>query len=420
MQFDSHWRRRRPVPIAETIQMVNTKSVLRWGSLLLALHCALSMHAAAAAQNGDAKIAADGTVVELLDTQERTMTSAAGKEYRIFTAIPTEQAPPQGWPVVYVLDGNAWFALMTQQSRLMARRPDKGGVIPAVIVGIGYPGNRPFHTERRTWDFTPEAPVRAPVPAPGGRPWSPTGGADEFMRFVQSELKPAIESEFKIDRGRQVLFGHSLGGLFVLHALFAHPQSFQHFVSASPSVWWNDRYILEEARSFAANVDKQGTDRSLLIAFGAEELPEMVADPKTLYEQIQPLTARGLRLQMKEIAEEEHVSVAIVAFNRLMRFALATTPEDRAYYSALYAPRKADSPVQVPPLPTARSYLKLSADERYELRMQVRGLPKEQRDAFNAKLYDLLQGPISAAARKQLHQERIVMDKRHGTVPVED
>lgn len=358
--------------------------------------------------------------VGLLDTEERTLRSKTGKLYRIFTAIPTEQAPPGGWPVVYVLDGNAWFPLFVPQSRLMARRPDKGGVVPAVIVGIGYPGERPFNTERRTWDFTPKAPQRAPAPAPGGRPWSATGGAAEFLGFVQNELKPLIESEFKIDRQRQVLFGHSLGGLLVLHALFAQPDSFQYYVSASPSVWWNDRYILEEARTFAAGLEKRRTDRSLLIAFGAKELPEMVSEPKALHEQLRPLGERGLRLQMNEIAEEEHVSVAPVAFNRLMTFALTATPQDRDYYAALYATEKSATTVNVPKVPNTGEYLSLSAEQRYQLRSQVRALPKAQRDAFNAKFYDTLHGGMPADARKRLHDERLAMDKQRGTVPVDD
>lgn len=364
-------------------------------------------------------VAAETENVALLETQQRVVKSASGKEYRIFTATPTEQAPPKGWPVVYVLDGNAWFTLVSQQSRLMARRPDKGGVVPAVIVGIGYPGDRPFHTERRTWDFTPAAPARAPVPAPGGRPWSATGGADEFLQFMQSQLKPLIETEFKIDRQRQVLFGHSLGGLFVLHALFTKPDSFQYYVAASPSVWWNDRYILEEARTFATRVQATGTDRSLLIAFGAEELPEMVADPKTLHQQLQPLTARGLRLQMKEVAEEEHVSVAIVAFNRLMRFALAATPADRDYYTGLYTPREAGAKVQVPSVPGAKDYAAMSPEQRYQLRLRVRALPKPERDAFNAKLYDVVHS-LPDPIRQRLHDERAVMDRKGGTAAVDD
>jgi len=358
--------------------------------------------------------------VGLLDTDERTVRSKSGKLYRIFTALPTEQAPPGGWPVVYVLDGNAWFPLFVPQSRLMARRPDKGGVVPAVIVGIGYPGERPFNTERRTWDFTPKVPQRAPVPAPGGRPWSATGGADEFLGFIQNELKPLIESEYKIDRSRQVLWGHSLGGLFSLHALFAQPDSFQYFVAASPSVWWNERYIMEEAKIFAASLAKQRTDRGLLIAFGARELPEMVADPKALYEQIKPLRERGLRLEMKEIAEEEHVSVAPVAFNRLMNFALAATEQDKGFYAKLYAPAKDTGKAEVPAVPNAKQYLALSAEQRYQLRTRVRALPKVQRDAFNARFYDTLHGDMPADARQRLHTERIAMDKRHGTVPSDD
>jgi predicted alpha/beta superfamily hydrolase len=369
-----------------------------------------------------------GAPVELPEARQRLLQSSTGREYLVYTAVPTEPAPPGGWPVVYVLDGNAWFSLFAQQSRLMARRPDKGGVVPAVIVGVGYPGSRPFNTERRTRDFTPPAPVRAPPPAPGGRSWSASGGADEFLAFLVKELRPLIEQEFKIDPVRQALFGHSLGGLFVLHALFTQPDSFQYFIAASPSVWWNDRYIIEEADSFAARVKKQGIDRSLLIAFGADELPEMVADPKALFERIKPLAGHGLHLQLSEIAHEEHVSVAPVAFNRLMRFALAATTKDLEFYKRLYAvapgsaAQGAATPdgAFVPAMPGAAEYLAMTPDQRYELRKRVRALPKGQREAFEARLYVVLHEEIESADRQRLSDERIAYDKKHGTVPVQD
>ena len=39
--------------------------------------------------------------------------------------------------------------------------------------------------------------------------------------------------------GRATLFGHSLGGLFVLETLRADPALFARWIAVSPSLWWS-------------------------------------------------------------------------------------------------------------------------------------------------------------------------------------
>ncbi|MCX2717543.1 alpha/beta hydrolase-fold protein [Helicobacter sp. MIT 21-1697] len=39
---------------------------------------------------------------------------------------------------------------------------------------------------------------------------------------------------------KELLFGHSFGGLFVLYTLLHKPRSFNHYVCASPSLWWGE------------------------------------------------------------------------------------------------------------------------------------------------------------------------------------
>ena len=79
------------------------------------------------------------------------------------------------------------------------------------------------------------------------------GGADAFLAFIATDVKPLIESELAIDRGRQALFGHSFGGLFVLHVLFTRPESFQSYVAASPSITWGEPAITAAEARFTAD-----------------------------------------------------------------------------------------------------------------------------------------------------------------------
>ncbi|WP_159884176.1 alpha/beta hydrolase-fold protein [Paenibacillus puerhi] len=70
---------------------------------------------------------------------------------------------------------------------------------------------------------------------PDGSDWPLHGGAEEFIEFIESELKPLIQSEFFVDRSHQTLIGHSLGGLLVLDVLFSRTSAFQTYIAGSPS-----------------------------------------------------------------------------------------------------------------------------------------------------------------------------------------
>ncbi|MEJ5021743.1 alpha/beta hydrolase-fold protein [Ochrobactrum vermis] len=166
---------------------------------------------------------------------------ANGIAYRIFTAVPNEAAPKGGYPVIYMVDGNRMLPIA---AKLMA----ENAALKAVFVGIGYPTDNQDEIVRlRYFDLTPPTPddlipVHFNVPK--------TGGRDAFFDFIDNQVKPEIEKRFDINKERQALFGHSLGGLFTLYALFNHTDSFQSYSAADPSIWWNDRSILTDKDQF--------------------------------------------------------------------------------------------------------------------------------------------------------------------------
>ncbi len=168
---------------------------------------------------------------------------ANGVAYRIFTAAPAEAALETGFPVVYMIDGNRMLPIA---ARLMAQNP----ALKAVFVGIGYPTDDPEEIIRlRYFDLTPPTPDDL-IPAHFNVP--KTGGRDAFFNFLETQVKPEIGKRFSIDKSRQALFGHSLGGLFTLYALFNHTDSFQAYSAADPSIWWNNRSILADKDRFMA------------------------------------------------------------------------------------------------------------------------------------------------------------------------
>ncbi len=76
-----------------------------------------------------------------------------------------------------------------------------------------------------------------------------SGGAEQFRRFLETEVMPFVEERFGVG-GRRALMGESLAGLFVIDTLLSQPSLFDDYVAISPSLWWDDRRPLQR-RSLA-------------------------------------------------------------------------------------------------------------------------------------------------------------------------
>ena len=214
---------------------------------------------------------AGATAWTMARSEEREVVSAAGDQYRVMISWPEGEAPEKGWPVVYVLDGDHAFPIVTSIMRGLTRSPRAAkfdGVDPGVVVGIGYYGE-----SRRSFDYTPPAPEIVPDEMLKGTAFENerNGGADRFLDFIEKDLKPLVEQSYRIDRGRQSLMGHSYGGLFALHAMFTRPEMFQTYVASSPSIWWNREFILSEEKSFLTRMREKPLPLRLVMSIGEYE-----------------------------------------------------------------------------------------------------------------------------------------------------
>jgi len=244
-------------------------------------------------------------------------------DYEIFIAKPFDEPAKDGYGVIYVLDGNGLFETTAEIMRLLTRKPK--GYPPAIVVGIGYPGGEAFDTVRRTYDLTMSAdPANLPQ-RPNGEPWPEFGGADELLAFFENELMPAIEERYMIDKRKQALYGHSFGGLFVLHALYTPSALFSHFIASSASIWWNDYALLKEYEKFKADLTNNARShlpKALMIA-GGDELDYMVRDSLDLCTGMMSLQIPGFEVSWALLEQEEHVSVISGAISRAVKFLLA-------------------------------------------------------------------------------------------------
>lgn len=265
-------------------------------------------------------------------TYQVDVESQAGHQYRMFVAEPPENRQSQPSALLIVLDGNSCFAAVTQLYRLQARGAN---LKPAVIVGIGYPIDQPISFVDRTRDYTTPANPQLLPPLPRGRQWPASGQAETFLKFIQQEIKPWIETEYSIDQNAEAIFGHSFGGYFVLHCLLNHPESFDSYIASSPSVWWND-YAIEQQTSLFLK-QQLSRPKRLLMTLGEIELqggegPAGVLKPTAASQQFGTTGDYASRLlkQQTELFQIEfklypgqnHGSVIPHALNAGIRFAL--------------------------------------------------------------------------------------------------
>lgn len=160
-----------------------------------------------------------------------------GRRYRILRAIPSSPSPSSGFPALYLLDGQAAFTSLSDES--LAQTPG------LALIGIAHDDDRLFAVRERWLDYTPAGrPDRVLQPdGPHGSGTGPTGGAAAFLHTLRGELRAEAEQGIAIDPNRRSLWGHSLGGLFVLYALFADHAAFHGHIPVSPSLWWGGTMI---------------------------------------------------------------------------------------------------------------------------------------------------------------------------------
>lgn len=253
----------------------------------------------------------------LPSTQMWEMTSASGEPYRIFLSFPKGEAPAVGYPVLYVLDGNASFASFAETRRLL----EYYGLGKALIVGVGYPGDEAYHA-RRTADFLYPVPTPQGVLAPSPRNSPDDNGRDRFLDFLTGALRTEVGKRFRIDPDRQSLFGHSFGGLFALHALYARPGAFRSIVVASPSLGWNTQEMLREERDFAAGLRSGKTIRMsrVMVVVGAQDADDDPEPARALASRLDLLSGYGLNSRFVRYEDEIHITVPARAVTDTLRF----------------------------------------------------------------------------------------------------
>lgn len=180
-----------------------------------------------------------------------------GRPFHVFIRLPEryDAEPDTSYPVVYVLDGDSLFPIVAP-NHLFLNYDEK--LPEAVIVGIAYGSFDPA-INRRGYDFSAPAPDSGPD----------QGGAPAFLQFLKTELLPHVESRYRIETSRRILFGQSRGGYLVLYSAFTDPDLFWGRIASNPAFDpGRDRFFKDAVRA-------RRDDLGLVVTSGSRDYPNL-------------------------------------------------------------------------------------------------------------------------------------------------
>ena len=183
-----------------------------------------------------------------------------GRPFHIYVRLPADYAaePARTYPVVYLLDGDSLFPIIAP-THLFLNIDDK--MPEAIVVGIAY-GSFAKPINNRHVDFMPAGPDVKPGESRIG----------EFHNFLERELIPQVESRYRADPAKRVLFGQSRAGALILYSAFTKPDLFWARIASNPS-WVPGQEIFYGEPAAATRKDLR-----LLIALGTNERADRLVE----------------------------------------------------------------------------------------------------------------------------------------------
>jgi predicted alpha/beta superfamily hydrolase len=232
------------------------------------------------------------------------------QERQVYIHVPKQDSanPNKTFPVLYLLDGENHFHILSAYIDYLSHWEI---IPPIIVVGI-------ISKDRRK-DLTP---TKSIIDYDGkvDSVYNTSGGNEQFFQFMQAELIPYIEKKYKVEPYK-IFAGHSFGGITTLNCMLTHPDMFNAYIAISPSLWWDNKYILklvEKKLTKSSHLNKK-----LFYSVGNEG----INDPNSFHTDVLKLDSlivntgpQGLLYKYKSYPDESHMSEPIVAYYDALRF----------------------------------------------------------------------------------------------------
>lgn len=165
---------------------------------------------------------------------DRIDSEILNEQRKVLVYVPKDKAyEKKTYPVVYLLDGDAHFYSVVGMIHQLSSVNGNTVYPKMIIVGIS--------NTNRTRDLTPTKGKSAN-----------SGGGENFISFIEKELIPHIDSNYPT-KAYRTFIGHSLGVLTVMNTLLHKPYLFNAYVAIDPSMWWNNKNLLNLIKNTTFN-----------------------------------------------------------------------------------------------------------------------------------------------------------------------
>jgi len=271
--------------------------------------------------------ATTGTISESTESYRISSSYGHTTPFHISVALPAGYRSAGNkrsrYPVIYVLDPEpVLFTTVVAASRSMAfyssEQPDS--FPKCIVVGVGYPRRTDENIEQY-WERIRAMRARDYLPTAGSSAYESAGHSSEFLQFVADQLIPWVDTQFSTNTKQNCLLGSSFSGLFALYTLFKGPDVFRYYIIGSPSIWWDERVILQYENEVAAahTPPTHPLNASIFMCVGALETTTMKTNAIQLAKRMR-IAHPELTLQECTIKGETHHSIKPALVSRGLSF----------------------------------------------------------------------------------------------------
>lgn len=310
-----------PRPLA-SIKKINMKKVLY---LIIVFSLQNSLSFGQIAENVDAV-----SNQISIGVRDSIFSETLGEDREIWIHVPRSSIYGFKYPVLYLLDGEFHFESVVGvvRSNAISR------LIPEMIV-VAIPNTNRLRdlTTSHTGDGS-----------------NPSGGAENFTKFIEDELIPHIDANYPTTPHR-TLIGHSLGGLVVANTFINHSHLFENYLAIDPSLGWDSQKLLNQGKTILtetdygnksmyiaiANTINNGDETDLTFETALRDTTSNTLHLRSIHEFSELIKSNNrISSEWNYYPDETHATVPIVAEHHALRFFFSWFKFE--HWSEFYAP----------------------------------------------------------------------------------
>jgi predicted alpha/beta superfamily hydrolase len=261
---------------------------VRWIALLIA---PLIWAAGSRAQNAPAPPYSQQTLHSSVLEEDRRILIRLPRHYDLDSAAR--------YPVLYKLDGDNALRRYDDSIDIL----HSARLMPDVIV-VAIPNAR----GQRNRDLTPASLHQDS--ADGGTGTGEMGRGDRFLDFIERELIPHIDRNYRT-RSPRILAGHSRGALLALQSLLSKPDLFQARLVFSAPLTRDEQRLIVDTRKFLA--EHRDHESFLYMNWGERENEGMNQSFIAMRKLLTESAPKGLRWTIERARGADHEQTQIIA-----------------------------------------------------------------------------------------------------------